>query len=205
MVDVRFKPTCSCITQQRLGKGMSQGRITRIMAMRIMKKLGWLILLAPWVQAEPCDQLAALEADPMHSAPPIAFENLQAQQIISACTASIDAAIEPRGRYLIQRGRGYLKADQFDLAWADWNAAKALSYPVADFVLASAYLIADNLEQDLKKARDHYLAAYQNGVGWSAQALAMIYENPRCPCFNFEIAELWQTRFQNFRDTGNTL
>ena len=184
---------------------MSQGRITRTMAMRMIKKLGWLMFLAPGIQADPCDQLAALEADPMHSATPIAFENLQAQRVISACTESIDAAVEPQGRYLIQRGRGYLKADQFDLAWADWTAAQALSYPVADFVLASAYLIADNLEQDLKKARDHYLTAYQNGVGWSAQALAMIYENPRCPCFNFEIAELWRTRFETFRNTGSTL
>ena len=184
---------------------MSQGRITRTMAMRMIKKLGWLMFLAPGIQADPCDQLAALEADPMHSETPIAFENLQAQRVISACTESIDAAREPQGRYLIQRGRGYLKADQFDLAWADWTAAQALSYPVADFVLASAYLIADNLEQDLKKARDHYLTAYQNGVGCRAQALAMIYQNPRCPCFNFEIAELWRTRFETFRNTGSTL
>ncbi|QGG80186.1 hypothetical protein GH975_06195 [Litorivicinus lipolyticus] len=165
-----------------------------------MKKLVWVIFLAPWVQAQAdiCDELAALQADPMRTAPAVAFERLQAERVIKACTDSIDAAIEPQGRYLIQRGRGYLKADQFDLAWADWNAARALSYPVADFVLASAYLIADNLAQDLTMARSHYVTAYESGVGWSAQGLAMIYENPRCECFDLDTAERWRTRFQAF-------
>ena len=153
------------------------------------------LAVAPALYANECDRLAALAADQDHVGQPVDYRDLQADAVIQACDQAIAAKAAPLGRYYLQRGRGYLKARDFDRAWQDWSQAAELDYPAAFFAMGSAYLIADYLDQDFEKAQRLYRRAFELGVPWAARGLARIYENPNCACFDLDEAEAWEARF----------
>ena len=74
------------------------------------------------VRAEPvddCDRLAALEADPSAVSEPVAFIDIQPEQVVKACTDALNAGNNAKPRFLLQRARGYLKGGQAGQALSD--------------------------------------------------------------------------------------
>ena len=127
--------------------------------------------------ATQCDRLGALQADPMAVSAPVAFDAIDADALISACTFALQGGSSDRARYLLQRARGYLRAGRGDQAMQDIRAAHELDYPAAAFALATAYFLGDDVPQDFEQARVLFEHSYEQGVNWSAKGLSMLYEN----------------------------
>ena len=90
---------------------------------------GAVIHAAPVHSATQCDHLGALQADPMAVSAPVAFDVIDADALISACTIALQTDSTDRARYLLQRARGYLRAGRGDQAMQDIRAAHDLDYP----------------------------------------------------------------------------
>ena len=76
----------------------------------------------------PCDQLAALEADPFSASIPVKFADLNAKKVIAKCTEAILTSgnkVE-EARFILQRARGYFRAGEAVSASKDLLAAHAL-------------------------------------------------------------------------------
>ena len=138
---------------------------------------GAIMTAAPVHSVSQCDQLGALQADPMAVSAPVAFEAIDAVALISACTIALQTDGINRARYLLQRGRGYLRSGRGDQAMQDIRAAHDLDYPAAAFALATAYFLGDDVPQDFEQARMLFENSYEQGVNWSAKGLSMLYEN----------------------------
>ena len=132
---------------------------------------------APVHSTTQCDQLGALQADPMAVSAPVSFDLIDADALISACTLALQGDSSDRARYLLQRARGYLRAGRGDQAMQDIRAAHDLDYPAASFALATAYFLGDDVPQDFEQARMLFENSYEQGVNWSAKGLSMLYEN----------------------------
>jgi TPR repeat protein len=139
--------------------------------------IGAVMTAAPVFSATQCDQLGALQADPMAVSAPVAFDAIDANALISACTLALQGDGTDRARYLLQRARGYLLAGRGDQAMQDIRAAHDLDYPAATFALATAYFLGDDVPQDFEQARVLFEHSYERGVTWSAKGLSMLYEN----------------------------
>ena len=83
-----------------------------------------------------CDTLGALQADPKAVAPAVAFQDIQPTNLIEACAVAIDRADEDLPRFLLQRGRGYLRAGDGAAAMADIQKSHDMGYSAATFGLA---------------------------------------------------------------------
>ena len=138
---------------------------------------GAVMTVAPVHSTTQCDQLGALQADPMAVSAPVAFDVIDADALISACTFALRGDSSDRARYLLQRARGYLRAGRGDQAMQDIRAAHDLNYPAAIFALATAYFLGDDVPQDFEQARVLFENSYEQGVTWSAKGLSMLYEN----------------------------
>ena len=138
---------------------------------------GAIMTAAPVHSVSQCDQLGALQADPMAVSAPVSFDAIDANALISACTLALQTDGINRARYLLQRGRGYLRAGRGDQAMQDIRAAHDLDYPAAAFALATAYFLGDDVPQDFEQARMLFENSYEQGVNWSAKGLSMLYEN----------------------------
>ena len=138
---------------------------------------GAIMTAAPVHSVSQCDQLGALKADPMAVSAPVAFDAIDAVALISACTIALQTDGINRARYLLQRGRGYLRSGRGDQAMQDIRAALDLDYPAAAFALATAYFLGDDVPQDFEQARMLFENSYEQGVNWSAKGLSMLYEN----------------------------
>ena len=138
---------------------------------------GAVMTTAPVDSATQCDRLGALQADPMAVSAPVAFDAIDADALISACTFALQGGSSDRARYLLQRARGYLRAGRGDQAMQDIRAAHELDYPAAAFALATAYFLGDDIPQDFEQARVLFEHSYEQGVNWSAKGLSMLYEN----------------------------
>ena len=77
---------------------------------------GTSITAAPVHSATQCDHLGALLADPMAVSAPVAFDAIDANALISACTIALQRDRIDKARYLLQRARGYLRAGRADQA-----------------------------------------------------------------------------------------
>jgi len=139
--------------------------------------LGTSVIAAPVYSANQCDHLGALQADPMAVSAPVAFNAIDANALISACSDALEGAGPERARFLLQRARGYLRAGYADQAMQDIRAAHDLDYPAATFALATAYFLGDDIPVDFEKARMLFEHSYEQGVNWSAKGLSMLYEN----------------------------
>ena len=143
-----------------------------------------------------CDTLGALEADPKAVAPAVAFQDIQPTSLIEACAVAIDRADDGLPRFLLQRGRGYLRAEDGAAAMADIQKSHDMGYPAATFGLATAYYLGDDVEQDFERARALFELAYEEGVRWSAQGLSILYANEAYEHFDVELAKTWAARFE---------
>ena len=138
---------------------------------------GAVMTTAPVDSATQCDRLGALQADPMAVSAPVAFDAIDADALISACTFALQGGSSDRARYLLQRARGYLHAGRGDQAMQDIRASHELDYPAATFALATAYFLGDDVPQDFEQAHVLFENSYEQGVTWSAKGLSMLYEN----------------------------
>ena len=138
---------------------------------------GAVITAAPVHSATQCDHLGALQADPKAVSAPVAFDEIDANALIAACTIVLQTHDIDRARYLLQRARGYLRAGHGDQAMQDIRAAHDLDYPAATFALATAYFLGDDVRQDFEQARMLFENSYEQGVNWSAKGLNMLYGN----------------------------
>ena len=58
----------------------------------------------PVFAATLCDKLGALEADPSAVSAPVAFQDINSEALIAACSAEIANQDDDLPRYLLQRG-----------------------------------------------------------------------------------------------------
>ena len=89
-----------------------------------------LIFLLFWASTafsdELCDVLGSLEADPYAVSEAIGFQEIKGDELVEACSAAIAKQDENLPRYLLQRGRGYLRVGQGASALADITKAHEL-------------------------------------------------------------------------------
>ena len=147
-----------------------------------------------------CDSLTALEADPLAKAPPVEFENIDAEAAITACLEEMKTMTQDdpsKGRLLMQLGRGYLAAGMASKAKENFQASKNLDYPAGAFALGVFYLVGEDGEQDLTLAKANLDHALDHGVIWSARALMMLHQQPGA-YFSMErwkhYQSIWQSR-----------
>ena len=161
---------------------------------------GAVITAAPVHSLTQCDRLGALQADPMAVSAPIAYDAIDANALISACTLALQGDGTDRARYLLQRARGYLLAGRGDQAMQDIRAAHDLDYPAATFALATAYFLGDDVPQDFEQARMLFKNSYEQGVNWSAKGLSMLYENEFFEGYDPSKSADWLMKFERRHD-----
>ena len=115
--------------------------------------------------------MGALEADPSAVSAPVAFQDIDSEALISSCTDEMAKQDDDLPRYLLQRGRGYLRAGQSELAVADMNASHALGYPAGTFGLATAFFLGDDVQRDDLRAEQLFIEAYEGGVYWAVSVV----------------------------------
>ena len=147
--------------------------------------------------SEDCDILASLEADPNSVSSPVAFNDINSSAVIYACSKAITRNDEHKPRFLLHRARGYLKGGESNKAILDLEQSHNLGYPAATFGLATAYFLGDDVTQDLNKAKQLFIHAYEHGVLWSALGLSMLYSNEMYEDYDLEKAKKWETRFKD--------
>ncbi len=147
--------------------------------------------------ATQCDQLAALEADPLAISISVEFADLDAKRIIAKCTEAISTSGNKvdEARFILQRARGYFRAGEADAGVNDLLAAYALGYPAASFGLATAHFLGEGIEKDVSKAEILFLDSYHRGVVWSARGLALLYGEVGSDLYNIEKSIIWENRF----------
>ena len=144
-----------------------------------------------------CDQLAALEADPLSTAVAVKFVDLNAKHVIAKCTEAIRTSgnkVE-EARFTLQRARGYFRAGDEDAAIDDLSTAYALGYPAASFGLATAHFLGEGMEKDDLRAEILFLESYRDGVLWSARGLALLYGDIDSDLYNPEKSIVWEKKF----------
>ncbi len=82
------------------------------MLLGVISSLLFITLASISYAASECDQLAALEADPLSVSMAIKFEDLNAEKVIAACSAAIVTSQEKteKARFTLQRARGLFRA-----------------------------------------------------------------------------------------------
>lgn len=147
-----------------------------------------------------CDQLASMAADPTHQASPVDYADIHSVAVIEACSAALVRYPE-NGRYWVQLGRGLLKAGRGAEMRAAFERARELAYPAAWFALAVAYHTGNGVsESDRVQAERLYMEAYRRGVHYAALGLARLYDEAGQPMYDLERANVWQSRFDAFRN-----
>jgi len=159
-----------------------------------------LIFLVFWASSafseELCDVLGSLEADPYAVSEAISFQEIKGDELVEACSAAITKQDENLPRYLLQRGRGYLRTGQGASALADIIKAHELGYPAATFGLGTAHYLGDDIKQDFDMAHRLFLSAYSQRVRWAAQGLSLLYGNEKYEGFDPHLSEVWSARFE---------
>jgi hypothetical protein len=171
-------------------------RLAEFNMFKIVTALAVLITPSLMFAQDLCDTLGALEADPKAVAPAVSFQDIQPTNLIEACAVAIDRADDGLPRFLLQRGRGYLRAGDSAAAMADIQKSHDMGYSAATFGLATAYYLGDDVEQDFERARALFELAYEEGVRRSAQGLSILYANEAYEHFDLEVANTWAARFE---------
>ena len=125
----------------------------------------------PVFAATLCDKPCALKADPSAVSAPVAFQDINSEALIAACTAEIAKQDKNLPRYLLQRGRGYLRDGRSELAIADISNAHELGYPAGTFGLATAFFLGDEVQRNDLRAEQLFIQAYKGGVYWAASVV----------------------------------
>ena len=178
---------------------------------RKLKKMWLVILIASLlILAEPsnsnaldqqgssCDDLGALAADPLRKSEPVKFQDIQANQLISACHAAIASATksQDQARYYLQLGRGQLRDGDSKGAISSFHKSASFAYPAGYFALGVAYLLGDDVEKDDAKAKDYLLLALENNVIWAAKALSSLHENKASEFYDVKRAKNYLSLFR---------
>ena len=171
-------------------------RLVEFNMFKIVTALSVLITPSLMFAQDLCDTLGALEADPKAVTPAVAFQDINPVNLIEACAVAIDRADGGLPRFLLQRGRGYLRAGDGAAAIADIQKSHDMGYSAATFGLATAYYLGDDVEQDFERARALFELAYEEGVRWSAQGLSILYANEAYEHFDLKLANTWAARFE---------
>ena len=108
-------------------------RLVEFNMFKIVTALSVLITPSLMFAQDLCDTLGALEADPKAVAPAVAFQDIQPTNLIEACAVAIDRADDGLPRFLLQRGRGYLRAGDGSAAMADIQKSHDMGYSAATF------------------------------------------------------------------------
>ena len=139
----------------------------------------------------PCDHLAALEADPGHTAAPVAFADIIPDAVITACLEAIAASNGDEPRYFLQLGRGYLRGGEVDAALAAFTAAHDAGYPAATFALGMMYF-GDDIAADHDRAFRLFTKAHDQGVAYAVLGLAEMHADPMSPLHDEAAAKQWR-------------
>ena len=148
-----------------------------------------------------CDDLGALAADPLRQSEPVEFQDIHANQLISACRAAITSATKPqdRARYYLQLGRGQLRDGDSSSAMSSFSKSASFAYPAGYFALGVAYLLGDDVEKDDAKAKDYLLLALEGNVVWAAKALSTLHDNKASEFYDVKLGQNYLTLFQDGR------
>ena len=152
-----------------------------------------------------CDDLAALESDPMAQSTPVDFIDLQPDAVISACTAALndpllnaqinkDANLKPR--LYLQLGRGYLAQREMAKALAYFNQSADGGYPAGYFALGVFHLLGEDGSQDLNAAHPALITAFDGGVIWAARALSMLHYQQNTAFYDPQKAAYYQSLWE---------
>ena len=139
-----------------------------------------------------CDHLAALEADPGHTAAPVAFADIIPDAVITACLEAIAASNGDEPRYFLQLGRGYLRGGEVDAALAAFTAAHDAGYPAATFALGMMYFLGDDIAADHDRAFRLFTKAHDQGVAYAVLGLAEMHTDPMSPLHDEAAAKQWR-------------
>ena len=167
------------------------------MLLRIISSLLLINLASISYAGSECDQLAALEADPLSVSEPVKFADLNAEEVIAACSEAIitsQVKIE-KARFTLQRARGYFRAGNAAAGINDLLVAYDLGYPAASFGLATAHFLGDGVEKNVSQAETLFLESYREGVIWSARGLALLYSEFGSYLYDTEKSILWENKF----------
>ena len=167
------------------------------MLLRVISSLLFMTLASISYAGSECDQLAALEADPLSVSMAIKFEDLNAEKVIAACSEAIVTSQEKteKARFTLQRARGYFRAGNAVAALKDLLVAHDLGYPAASFGLATAHFLGDGVEKNVSRAETLFLESYREGVTWSARGLALLYSEVGSDLYDTEKSILWENKF----------
>jgi hypothetical protein len=147
-------------------------------------------------QITDCDRMAAHPNDPLRRAAGVAFDGITHEAAIAACHQAL-AATQNEARLLFLRGRAHNRAADdatkrddkvaaekgFAAALADYEAARALGYPMAFNNLAFRYENGGGVKKDEDKAAELYLE-FQNRVVhccWATVARHLLKEAETLP------------------------
>ena len=131
-----------------------------------------------------CDDLAALEADPLAQSAPVDFNDIQANAVITACIAALNDPLlgikmkqdeTLKARLYLQLGRGYLANEEMDKALIYFNQSADLNYPAGHFALGVFYLVGEDGDQNFDAAYPALIKAFDSGVIWAARALSILH------------------------------
>lgn len=172
------------------------------MFIRVLCVAGLLALSGlPALAAAPiddCDKFAAHPEDPDRMAAGLYMDDMVPGAAVAACEAAVaQYADEPRFHY--ELGRAYEKSDRKDDAIAQYRAAGALGYRMADYSIGLWYE-----STDLDQAIAYLKKAEANGVKGATRELGYIvftsdgYSNP-----DF-FQSMYDGKVSNIGDTGET-
>lgn len=138
-----------------------------------------------------CDKLAALKADPNRKSSPVDFSEINSELVVESCSQALKNDPKNADRYLLQRSRGHLRANNFEAFLSDLEASHKLGYPAAAFGLGVTYFLGENLDRDVLKSERLLLEAFSRDVLWSAKALAQLYGDPTSPLYDKKKSKTW--------------
>ena len=167
------------------------------MLLRVVSALLLINLASMSYAGSECDQLAALEADPLSVSAPVKFADLKAEKVSVACSEAIITSQEKmeKARFTLQRARGYFRAGNAVAAFNDLLVAYDLGYAAASFGLATAHFLGDGVEKNVLRAERLFLESYREGVIWSARGLALLYGEVDSYLYDTEKSILWENKF----------
>ena len=152
-----------------------------------------------------CDDLAALEADPLAQSASVDFNDIQADTVIFACSTALNDPLlkeqnkgttNLKARLLLQLGRGYLANGEMKKALAHFNQSADLGYPAGYFALGVFYLVGEDGVQNLNIAHPALMKAFNRGVIWAARGLSMLHRQQNTEFYDLQKAAYYQSLWE---------
>ena len=126
--------------------------------------------------ASACDTYAAYEFDSQRKTAGVPFNNINPSLAIPACESAIQQFPDDI-RLNYQLGRAYHKANNFNLALAQYRKAADRNFPLAQFGLGYMYQNGQGVSQDYQQAVGWYRKAADQGHVVAQNNLGLMYRN----------------------------